>query len=107
MTDGACNYHFTGAAMKPYWKRVRWNVNHILDFKNVNPHTEPNKKKIGLASFEAHPKAYKDIWASLVDIPVRYARLCPMKAGRVHFATITMLGISIVANAVLAGILLL
>lgn len=107
MADGACNYRFAGPAMRTHWKRFRWNVKHILDFKNLNPHTEPRKKKIGLAAFEAQPKAYQDFWPSLVDIPVRYARLCPIKAGKVQFAIGMMFCISFVANAVLAGILLL
>ena len=105
MSEGACNYRFSGPAMKPHWNRVKWNAKHILDFKNLNPHTKELKKiKIGLTTYERYPKAHEDLWASMVDIPVRYARLCPTKAGRVQFALGIILSISLVVNAVLAGV---
>ena len=106
--DGACNYRFGGPAMRDHWNRVKWNVKHILDFKSTNPHTKESKKiKTGLVTTERGLHAYEDLFASLVNIPVGYAKLCPNRAGKVQFAIGTMLCISLVVNAILTGVLAL
>lgn len=92
MSDGACNAFFGGPAMKPHRDRVKWNVKHIIDFKTPNPHIKEEKK------------AYQDLWPSIRNIPVGYARLCPQKAGRVSFWSMGILGISIISNLVLLTI---
>lgn len=93
MTEGACNYRFAGPAMKPHWARVKWNVKHILDFKTTNPHTTERKLR-----------AQEDLIPSLLNIPVRYAKLCPTKAGKVQFTLGLILLVSLVVNMVLAGL---
>jgi hypothetical protein len=90
VTDGACNYRFGGPAMRDHWRRVKWNANHILDLKSTNPHIKEEQK------------AYQDMWASLVNIPVGYAKLCPARAGKVHFTTMVIGSISLVLNTALA-----
>ncbi len=108
MTDGACNWFYGGPAMKQHTDRLKWNLKHILDFKHYNPHTkELRTKKVGIVSIEVGPKAYQDLWTSLKNVHVSYARLCPRRAGTVNFWTNIILVKSIVGTVVLAILLII
>lgn len=87
--DGACNYRFGGPAMKHHRERAKWNVKHILDFKNLNPHIKEEKK------------AYQDLLPGLINVPVGYAMLCPNRAGKVQAAILSVCTLSILTNVVL------
>lgn len=85
MSEGACNRYFGGPAMKPHWDRLKWNFRNILDVKSLNPHNK-----------HAEKQAYQDVFPSVVNIPIGYARLCPTKAG----TTQLMIGIGFLLSAV-------
>ncbi len=71
--ESACSWTFTGPAMEPHWKRVKWNFRHLLNFKKTNPyHTKPRT-------------AASDLGHSLVNITTEYARACPYRAGHILF----------------------
>ena len=96
MSDGACNYCFGGPAMKPHRDRLKWNIDNILDFRSINPHNKQGDRK-----------AYQDLFPSVVNIPIGYARLCPEKAGKVQFIIGLGFLISAVVNIGLAVVLCL
>ena len=71
--EEGCNVFGGGPAMEIHWKRLWWNVKHLLDFKNTNPYHVKTRK------------AYADIGHSMVNVSVEYCRACPYRAGHYLF----------------------
>lgn len=71
--ESGCNAFGGGPLMEVHWKRLGWNVKHLLDFKNGNPH------------HVKHRKAYSDLFHAMVNISVEFCRACPYRAGHFMF----------------------
>jgi len=77
--EDGCNIFGGGPAMETHWKRLGWNIKHLLwDFKNTNPYRESPRK------------AFRDIGHSMVNVSVEYCRACPYRAGHYLFYSNTM-----------------
>ena len=74
--------------MQPHFDRIKWNWEHLWDFKTRNPHILPERGRIAVV----------DITHSIVNLGPELARIDPWRIGHyiVYLVGVIIVGIGVV-----------